>query len=101
MRQALMQWYTRPGTQSVQHADGTLEPPGQITIGYYTPHGFAPARAWIAALEIDSVRDRIMDDMLSLYGPGGEFERRPENRSHDDQDNANVSASMRPGGASK
>jgi len=77
MREALMQWYTRPGTQTVQHADGTLEPPGSITIGTFSDHGFLPSRQWIAALDLDSVRDRIMDDMLALYGPGGEYEAPP------------------------
>jgi len=76
MREALMYWYAH-AEQVVMTDDAELIPPQSITIGWFTDAGFLPSRQWIAALDLDSVRDRIMDDMLALYGPGGEYEAPP------------------------
>jgi hypothetical protein len=47
--------------------------PNTVQIGLFTRDGFRPSRRWLPLLRIPSVRDRICEDMETLYGPGGPY----------------------------
>lgn len=51
--------------------------PNAICIGWFTVWGYIPPRYWVRVLELPVVRERIAEDMVRLYGPGGVYELSP------------------------